>query len=86
LIFYWLLLRPRVRERQLVSHFFGKFRAALQKKCKGSVATRFFWERTRLARWLESPASRCRAALRRRRAETTLTVWTGLVVRQGSTR
>jgi len=31
LIFYWLLLRPRVRELQLVSYSFGKFRVALQK-------------------------------------------------------
>jgi hypothetical protein len=31
LIFYWLLLRPRVRELQLVSYSFGKFSVALQK-------------------------------------------------------
>ena len=30
LIFYWLLPRPRIRELQLVSYSFGKFRPALQ--------------------------------------------------------
>ena len=63
LIFYWLLLRPRVSELQLVSHSFGKFRVALQTNAQ-------------MARWraiflaAHSPRARVSA-----RAETTLTVW-----------
>jgi hypothetical protein len=50
LIFYWLLLRPRVRELQLVSHSFGKFGAALQKMRMARSDEVFFRERTRRAR------------------------------------